>query len=205
MFIRCEEFKPFVINCPFIQQIWFISTLNFRLDDFSNMTVKTWLALILDKKCNLFSYLLLREEIIVFTDALFDLIWFNRNKVIHGSSSLYIQDIMLKASKSAKDHWNIIYTLFSTNVWCLPNHTYNAPPGWLKENTNSSFIDGKSHFSCIICIIRNNSGSIVLANTTSHLSFDALTAEDLSILEANRIIHNGKSRMLSLKTIHIVD
>lgn len=75
------------------------------------MTFKTWLALILDKKYNLFSYLLLREEIIVFTDALFDLIWFNGNKVTHGSSSLYIQDIILKVSKSAKDHWNIIYTL----------------------------------------------------------------------------------------------
>lgn len=172
------------MRCPFIQQAWFISKWNFRIDFFSNLSVNDWISLILTRNINMFSSQVVCNEFLVFNACLFDLVWFNRNKIAHGSLSLTVQELTKRAMKNANDHWeNILLT--STSARSPPNHNWTCPPiGWLKINIDTSFKDGNSHSSCII---RNSNGSIVLAHSSAQKCHDPLTAEALAILEGCKI------------------
>lgn len=159
------------------------------MDVFQNLSFKNWIALIFDKNNKLFCNHFLREEFIVFTATLYDLLWLNRNKKAHGGNWFNVQELMIKVTKIAKEHWNCIL-LLSSSTGSLSNHIWMPPPpGWVKVNKDASFIDGKAHTGRIL---RNNNGSIISAATSSHHYHDALTAESIAILEACKFISNAK-------------
>lgn len=125
-----ENLDHLFINCPFIQQMWFISKWNYRIDLFTNTSVNSWLDLIFDCKNKLFTSQNIREEFIVYVAAIFDCLWFNRNRIAHGSSSLTMQELMSKASTSAS------LSISSTSARSSSNLNWIPPPkSWLKINT----------------------------------------------------------------------
>lgn len=182
-----ENVNHIFLNCPFIQQAWFISHWSFRIDAFSHLTVKSWISLLLDKANNLFNSDTIRSEFLVFTAALFDLIWINRNRFSHASPPYSVQEIVSRASRNAIDHWKSIITS-STGAGSSPNRKWTPPPpGWFKINTDASFVNGKASSSFII---KNSNGSILIAHTQNHDCHDALTAEALALLEACKFLHH---------------
>lgn len=68
-----ESVDHIFINCHFVHQAWFISSWNFRMDNFVDMRIKDWIFLIFDSSNSLFCSNLRREEFIVYIAVLFDL------------------------------------------------------------------------------------------------------------------------------------
>lgn len=89
----------------------------------------------------MFSSDLIRNEFITFVATLYDLLWFNRNSVAQGSSSLSAQDLVFKATKSAEDHWKSILSS-STASRSFSNQTW--PRGLIKISTDTTFAQGKA-------------------------------------------------------------
>lgn len=81
-----------------------ISKWNFKLQAFSNLSINSWINLLLDTNNSLFLSTSTRIELFVFVANLYDLIWLNMNRVIHGSTSFSVQDLVIKATKSADGH-----------------------------------------------------------------------------------------------------
>lgn len=184
-----ENLNHLFINCPFIQQMWFISKWNYRIDSYTNVPVNSWLTQIFDRRNNLFASYSVRDEFIVYTATIFDCIWFNRNRLAHGIFAFSVQELMSKASITAQDHWrslsmSAIGARSSTNLLWTP-----PPKGWLKINTDSSFNDGTSYASCVV---RNCNGSIVYASTRQHKCTDVLAAESFALLDACELIDKAK-------------
>lgn len=183
-----ESLDHLFIQCPFVQHVWFSTHWNFRLSSFSNLTITNWLALIFDYTNQLFLSSLIRTEFIAFIAVLFDLLWFHRNKISHGSSSISVQDLAIQVTRQAKAHWDSIS--LSIIVRSSPNQIWKPPPpGWLKINTDSSFVNGNAFSGCVM---RNNNGSIVLATTHVHNCLDVIIAESLALLEACKVLHHYK-------------
>lgn len=119
----------------------------------------------------------------------FDLIWFNRNIICHGSLPTSVQEMSLQATRLAKDHWNSI-AISSTKTRSSPNQIWISPPwGWLKINTDSIFVNWKAHSSHVI---RNKNGSIVLASPQYHNRLDFTTVESLALLDACKLLDHFK-------------
>lgn len=127
--------------------------------------------------------------------ALYDFIWFNRNKVTHGASSLSMQELVTKATKSAQNHWNSILNS-SIAAGSSTNQTWKAPPsGWIKINSDSIFVNGKAQSSCIL---RNFNSSLVLALSHPHDCLDSLTAKAPALLDACKLLQQLKIKEQSL-------
>lgn len=87
----------------------------------------------------------LRDEFIVYTVVLFDFIWFSRNKIAHGSHSIFVQYLTKQAMRKSNDHWKSIL-----NTFISARSSSNQLIGWLKINTDNSIADGEAHSSWII-------------------------------------------------------
>lgn len=84
----------------------------------------------------------LRDEFIVYTVVLFDFIWFSRNKIAHGSHSIFVQYLTKQAMRKSNDHWKSIL-----NTFISARSSSNQLIGWLKINTDNSIADGEAHSS----------------------------------------------------------
>lgn len=155
-----ENLNHLFVNCPFTQQLWFISNWNYNINVFSDTSFKDWLCY-----NNMFYSQVTRDEFIVFTAVLLDSIWLNRNKIAHGSPGFSVQDLLIKITKSEKDHWSSILKA-KTCARSSPNQIWSPPPtGRYKIDTDTAFIDGNAFSSSIV---RNNKGSIIMASTNKH-------------------------------------
>lgn len=125
----------------------------------------------------------------VFTANLFDLLWLNRNRVLHGSTSFSVLDLLTEASKCADNHWKSI-TTSTQAAGSSPNQAWKPTPvGWIKINTDASFANGISQSRFLL---RNHKGSILWASSHSHHCLDALTAETLALQDACKFINHLK-------------
>lgn len=177
------------LKCPLISQIYFISKWCISLDRFKNESITNWIATMLDMNNNLFPSLNLKKEFIIFIAVLFDLLWMNRNLIAHRLPSLNLQDLLTKVQASSEAHWKIQQIKYIT-AGKLTNQKWNKPPpGWLKVNTDASFIEGKASSAQII---RNSSGSIILAHTKTHVCMDSLVAEAVAIKKACYFLDRAK-------------
>lgn len=145
----------------------------------------------------MFSSDLIRNEFITFVVTLYDLLWFNRNSVAQGSSSLSVQDRVFKATKSAKDHWKSILSS-STASRSFSNQTW--PRGWIKISTDTTFAQGKAQSSCIH---RNCNSSIVSSGLLLYLMTASILCQlkHWPFLKLLRLSTSLRSRMQFLKLI----
>lgn len=69
-----ENLNNLFIECPFIQQVWFISKWNYRVEVYIDVPIKNWLALIFDKRTTCSFSQIIRDEFIVYIAAFFDFV-----------------------------------------------------------------------------------------------------------------------------------
>lgn len=97
-----------------------------------------WFNILFDSKNFLFHSSRTRIEFIVFVTTLYDLIWLNRSRVTHDSTSFSVQDLVIKTTKNVDDHWT---SILSSSL--AANQTWKPPSiGWIKINSDI----------CLFCI-----------------------------------------------------
>ncbi|KAL3642837.1 hypothetical protein CASFOL_013652 [Castilleja foliolosa] len=182
-----ESLEHLFLICPYIQQVFFVSFWHFNLAKFAHLSIKDWLNLIFDKSNKLFNSLSERTEFQIFVVILFDWVWFNRNKIMHGGNALTVTKLTNLVSIKAKAHWlSVLHTLqakpSSKLCWSPP------ASNWIKINMDSTFSNGDVYAGIVF---RDDNGSLLLAASYQHNCIDSLAAECLAIWDACKLAENA--------------
>ncbi|KAL0300641.1 UNVERIFIED_CONTAM: putative mitochondrial protein [Sesamum radiatum] len=181
IFPRCEDSHHLLLECAFTERIWFSSKWKFRLFPFRHLSVSEWFLTITGKDQRFLPPNSTQEEFITFWIAVLDLIWGNRNNILHGKPKMEPDAVARIAHTHTVEHSQaqVLKSLKASSVvfdkWLPP------PEGWLKVNTDAAFSDGEG---MVACVIRNHEGTIICAKSERIWAHDPTAAEVLVLKSA---------------------
>ncbi|KAL0285633.1 UNVERIFIED_CONTAM: hypothetical protein Sangu_2770000 [Sesamum angustifolium] len=185
----CEDSHHLLLECAFTERIWFSSKWKFRLFPFRHLSVSEWFLTITGKDQRFLPPNSTQEEFITFWIAVLDLIWRNRNNILHGKPKMEPDAVARIAHTHTVEHSQaqVLKSLKASSVvfdkWLPP------PEGWLKVNTDAAFSDGEGMAACVI---RNHEGTIICAKSERIWAHDPTAAEVLALKSAFLILDNAK-------------
>ncbi|KAG8375096.1 hypothetical protein BUALT_Bualt10G0064800 [Buddleja alternifolia] len=170
------------IQCPYATRLWFTSHWNLRLDYFKNLTFPQWFNVIHNNSNGLFQSEESKYEFLLYWIILNNLIWRNRNAILHGKPVVEDGCVLREALKNWNEHKEaqISKSILRQNNGGSSEWT---PPArqFLKVNTDITFHDGKSAGAMVV---RNARAAIVFAETWTSWEPNPTVAEAKAIKKA---------------------